>query len=107
MGDRGSTSNTGAGNSGAFLSGFAGALIGAAGLAWWLLSEAENRRDGVRTRRQLRLSRLGEVEAVGQGSEPSQGQIKPSTDLHHRVHELNQAIDEVRQQLEEMATTGR
>ncbi|MEY3767408.1 MAG: hypothetical protein RLZZ11_478, partial [Cyanobacteriota bacterium] len=36
----------------------AGALIGAAGLGWWLLSEAERRRNDRRQTRSLRLNRL-------------------------------------------------
>ena len=35
------------GSSAVLASAVAGALIGAAGLAWWLLSEAERRRSGV------------------------------------------------------------
>lgn len=70
----------------------AGAVIGAAGLAWWLLSEAERRRlEADRPRRQ-RSVRLQEAAA-----EP-----RTERDLHDRVHELNQAIDDVRRQLETM-----
>jgi len=36
----------------------AGALIGAAGLGWWLLSEAERRRASQRQERSLRINRL-------------------------------------------------
>lgn len=85
------TSNSGSGNGGALLSGIAGALIGVAGVAWWLLSEAEGRRQrGAQARRQR----------------PSLVPEKPSLDLHHKVHELNQAIEEVRRQLEGLATPG-
>ncbi len=91
MGDRSGNANPA--GSGSALSMLAGAVIGAAGLAWWLLSEAERRRlEADRPRRQ-RSVRLQEVAA----SEP-----RTELDLHDRVHELNQAIEDVRQQLETM-----
>jgi hypothetical protein len=78
----------------------AGAVIGAAGLAWWLLSEAERRRGEVRQRRTISLSRL-------QGAldpRESTGQSQPLQDreLHQKVQELNQAIENVRRQLEQL-----
>ena len=42
MGDRNGNTNSGA--SGSMLSLLAGAALGAAGLGWWLLAEAEQRR---------------------------------------------------------------
>ena len=48
------------------VSAMAGALIGAAGLAWWLLSEAEKRRLEGRQLRVLRLSRHAEAEDFDQ-----------------------------------------
>jgi hypothetical protein len=100
MGDRNGCSTPGGG--GSALSVMAGAVIGAAGLAWWLLSEAERRRQQPRQPRSLRLSTLrppvpAEV-GTGTSSEPHE------RDLHDRVHELNQAIDDVRRQLESMNT---
>jgi len=82
------------------LSAMAGAVLGAAGLAWWLLSEAERRRLGPRQQSQLRLSRLqdgGDPEEAF--SQPPAGQPR-DLELHDKVHELNQAIDDVRRQLE-------
>lgn len=103
MADRNGTSS----GSGALLSGVAGALLGAAGLAWWLLSEAEKRRLEGRQQRVLRLSRLHDGASEDDGAqEPrprSAGQGQQ--DLHHKVHELNQAIEDVRRQLEGMATS--
>jgi TolA-binding protein len=84
------------------LSAAAGALLGAAGLAWWLLSEAERRRLQQRQQRLLHLSRLQdgtEIHEAGARQQPEQ-----QRDLHDKVHELNQAIDEVRRQLEAMAS---
>jgi hypothetical protein len=102
MGDRiGSSSG-----SGSLLSGVAGALLGAAGLAWWLLSEAEKRRLDGRQQRALELSRLHEgSDAVADGASGSRLGSQGQKDLHLKVHELNQAIEDVRQQLEGMATS--
>jgi hypothetical protein len=88
------------------VSGMAGALIGAAGLAWWLLAEAEKRRLDGRQQRVLRLSRHAEADEF----DPSPGarplsRIQGQKDLHNKVHELNQAIEDVRRQLEGMATS--
>lgn len=86
------------------LSAVTGALLGAAGLAWWLLSEAERRRLQQRQRRFLHVSRLQDGSEI---AEPpaSQPAAPRERDLHDKVHELNQAIDEVRRQLEALATT--
>lgn len=92
MGDRSGNANPGA--SGTAANVFAGAVIGAAGLAWWLLSEAERRRlEASQPRGLRRQERFQE-----------RGAVEPRTDrdLHDRVHELNQAIDDVRRQLETM-----
>ena len=90
MGDCNGSSTAG-GSSG--LSVLAGALIGAAGLAWWLLAEAERRRQHGRQARATGIS----VSPAASGKE---------RDLHDRVHELNQAIDDVRRQLETMTIEG-
>ena len=89
------SSNAYQASSGSPLSVLAGAVIGAAGLAWWLLSEAERRRlEGAQPRRPR--SRLLE-EVVTE-------KLHTDRDLHDRVHELNKAIDDVRRQLETMNT---
>lgn len=75
------------------LSVLAGALIGAAGLAWWLLAEAERRRHQGRPARAAGIAASPAVAATDR-------------DLHDRVHELNQAIDDVRRQLESMTIQG-
>jgi hypothetical protein len=83
----------------------AGAVLGAAGLAWWLLSEAEKRRLHARQQRVLRLSRFQESGGVVEGLPPSRVQTSANErELHDRVHQLNEAIDDVRRQLEAMAT---
>jgi hypothetical protein len=88
------------------LSGMAGALLGAAGLAWWLLSEAEKRRLEQKQQRVLRLSRNPEAEDLDpSASNRPLSSIQGQRDLHDKVHELNQAIEDVRSQLEGMATS--
>jgi uncharacterized protein HemX len=70
----------------------AGAVAGAAGLAVWLLRRAERRHLVQRQLRMLRLSRLAEASGEPVGRDQ----------LHDRVQKLNQAIDEVRRQLEQL-----
>ena len=95
MGDQSGNTNSGA--SGSMLSLLAGAALGAAGLGWWLLAEAEQRRQG---RRQPR--RPGPIPPP----QPAALEAPPDRELHDRVHELNQAIEDVRRQLETMNTRG-
>ncbi|MBC1261478.1 hypothetical protein FQK07_09395 [Synechococcus sp. BSF8S] len=78
-------------------SAIAGAVIGAAGLAWWLLAQAEHRRLALRQRRTLTLSRL-----QGGSREGDDSERRPllERELQHKVNELNRAIEDVRRQLE-------
>ena len=88
------------GSSAVLASAVAGALIGAAGLAWWLLSEAERRRSGVGPQRRPRLSRL---QSSLDGSEaPAWNHPLQDRELHQKVQDLNQAIESVRRQLEQL-----
>ena len=85
------------------VSAMAGAVLGAAGLAWWLLSEADRRRQAQRHLRVLRQSGLQGLQSGLQGLQG--GQAKPVEDpLHNRVQQLNQAIEDVRHQLEQLQT---
>jgi hypothetical protein len=80
------------------LSAAAGAVLGAAGLAWWLLAKAERRRRHQRQLRQLRLSRL---QAGAREADPAgQGVGIADRALRQRVEQLNEAIEQVRRQLE-------
>lgn len=81
-------------------SALAGAVVGAAGLAWWLLSTSERRRQARHHLQQLRQSGLHGLRSAAQ-AEPL-----PASDgqLHDRVQQLNVAIDEVRRQLEQLQT---
>lgn len=78
-----------------------GTMLGAAGLGFWLLRQADNRRrfspGGVRHRLAADFE-TGE-EAIGR-SEPLEGE------LHDKVQRLNVAIEDVRRQLETLGTDG-
>ncbi|MFM7676469.1 MAG: hypothetical protein ACKO5F_13015 [Synechococcus sp.] len=91
------------------LSAVAGAALGAAGLAWWLLSEADRRRQRLRQERLLRLSRLqgaGGSESSGEEYSTATSGNPSDPHLHDKVQQLNQAIEEVRRQLESLTTAG-
>ena len=90
------------GGSGSLATLLAGAVIGAAGLAWWLLSEAEQRRQRQRT-----LSRYGadQPEALEADDDSTPRPLR-ERELQDKVHQLNQAIDDVRRQLESLSTPG-
>jgi hypothetical protein len=87
------------------LSALGGAVLGAAGLGWWLLSEADKRRQHRHSQR-LRLH-----DAVGEETfqpAPSGATVGPplgeggDSRLQEKVRRLNRAIDEVRRQLEQL-----
>jgi hypothetical protein len=82
------------GSSTVLLSAMAGAVLGAAGLAWWLLSEADRRRQS---------SRVDQVDRQPVPDAPPPRPL-PELDLHDKVHQLNQAIEDVRRQLESLTT---
>lgn len=88
------------------LSVFGGAVLGAAGLGWWLLSEAEKRRQGRRMDAPRRLSpplrttSSPNLNAAAVTPLSTPGPI--DSQLQDRVHQLNKAIDEVRRQLEQL-----
>jgi hypothetical protein len=93
------------------ISAMAGAVLGAAGLAWWLVRETEKRRLSQRQQRLLRLSRLQGGARESDGNEPAslvsgEGSASRNHDgrLESRVQQLNLAIEEVRRQLEQLQT---
>jgi len=88
-----------------------GAMAGASGLAWWFLKEMERRRQlqsvlQRTTRAELALNSAStkpfDHPRINHGAQPPQ-QDSPFQD---RVQQLNQAIDEVRRQLEQLQTQG-
>ena len=92
--------------SGLLLSALGGAVLGAAGLGWWLLSEADRRRQS-RLPQSLRLRAPRQQAAPAEFQPRAAFQPTPagtSVDplLQERVQQLNKAIDEVRRQLEQL-----
>lgn len=75
-----------------------GALAGAGGLAWWLLRRSQRRQLVEKEQRLSRLSRF-QGGATAEGSSPAEAESKGGA-LPERVQQLNQAIEEVRRQLE-------
>jgi|GEM_PF-117308 len=88
------------------VSAMAGAVLGAAGLGWWLLRQAEQRRLHERHQRMLRMTRWqGTAADPGESGKREAGRLdshQQDRQLHERVHQLNQAIDDVRRQLEQL-----
>jgi hypothetical protein len=87
-----------------------GAIAGASGLAWWLLRETERRRQlqsllERTSRTQLALKSASSTLFAEPGA---QQEVHPPQDspFQDRVQQLNQAIDEVRRQLEQLQTQG-
>ena len=78
-----------------------GAILGAAGLAWWLFSEAERRQ---KTRKQKAMLYAPRMQDGSEAFEaPSTNQkIETSEQLEQRVEQLNSAIADVRKQLEDL-----
>tara|TARA_B100000700_G_C15046650_1_gene858283 strand:- start:1046 stop:1345 length:300 start_codon:yes stop_codon:yes gene_type:complete len=87
--------------SGSLSSLVSGAILGAAGLAWWLFSEAERRQETRKQKAMLYAPRIQDgSEAIEiQGSEKIQ---ENGVELEQRVEQLNAAIADVRKQLEDL-----
>ena len=82
------------------LSLISGAFIGAAGLAWWLISEADKRKETKKQRAMMYSSRIQDgSEAID--SIESKNIVKGEK-LEEKVEQLNSAIADVRRQLEEL-----
>ena len=78
-----------------------GAVLGAAGLAWWLFSEAERRQQTRKQRAMLYAPRIQDGSEAFESSSPSLKQ-ESSEQLEQRVEQLNAAIADVRKQLEDL-----
>ncbi len=76
-----------------------GAVIGATGLAWWLLNETERRRRLGKQRAMLYAPRMQDGSEV---LEPHPNGHHRDKQLEERVEKLNAAIADVRRQLESM-----
>ncbi len=78
-----------------------GALLGAAGLAWWLISEAERRQKSKKQRAMLYAPRMQDGSEAFETTSPSVP-TENSEHLEERVEQLNAAIADVRKQLEDL-----
>ena len=76
-----------------------GAVIGAAGLAWWLLNEADRRRRLGHQKAMLYAPRMQDGSEV---LEPSGNGHHHNKHLEERVEKLTAAIADVRRKLESM-----
>jgi len=92
-------------NSGSLASLISGAVLGAAGLAWWLFSEAERRQE---TRKQKAMLYAPRIQDGSEASEFSSDSLGNQTNEHleQRVEQLNTAIADVRKQLEELGSSN-
>ncbi len=77
-----------------------GAFLGAAGLGWWLLSEAERRQRIKRQRSMLYAPRMQD----GSEALETKQAAEREGQLEHRVEQLNSAISDVRRQLEDLGS---
>ena len=82
------------------LSLISGAFIGAAGLAWYLISEADKRKETKKQRAMMYSSRIQDgSEAID--NKEYLNEVKGEK-LEQKVEQLNSAIADVRRQLEEL-----
>ena len=105
-------SSTGSGGGSLLLTAMAGAVLGAAGFAWWLVSETDRRRQAAARQDPARRDSAFRDNAFRKtdtwpspqalGAEAVSPGAEPNRDLHDKVHSLNQAIEDVRRQLEAM-----
>ena len=83
-----------------FLSLISGAFIGAAGLAWWLISEADKRKEEKIQKAMMYSSRIQDgSEAIDTNENINEVE---GENLEQKVEQLNSAIADVRRQLEEL-----
>ncbi len=94
--------DSGSGSLGSLLS---GAILGAAGLAWWLFTEAEKRQQTKKQKAMLYAPRIQDgSEAFDSSHQSYKGDNNDQ--LEERVEQLNTAIADVRKQLEELGATN-
>ncbi|AAP99892.1 MULTISPECIES: membrane protein [Prochlorococcus] len=78
-----------------------GAILGAAGLALWLFSEAEKRQQTRKQKAMLYAPRIQDGSEAFESASVT-NQDKKSEKLEQRVEKLNAAIADVRKQLEDL-----
>ena len=91
-------------NSSSLASLISGAVLGAAGLAWWLLSEAEKRNETRKQKAMLYASRIQDGSEAAELSTDASGN-QNNEQLEQRVEQLNSAIADVRKQLEDLGAS--
>ena len=91
-------------NSGSLASLISGAVLGAAGLAWWLLSEAERRQETRKQKAMLYAPRIQDGSEATELVTDSIG-VQSNEQLEQRVEQLNSAIADVRKQLENLGSS--
>ncbi len=84
-----------------FSSLLSGAILGAAGLAWWLFSEAERRQERRKQKAMLYAPRIQDGSEAIETIEKLDKNGKEDN-LEQRVEQLNAAIADVRKQLEDL-----
>ena len=83
-----------------FLTLISGAFIGAAGLALWLISEADKRKTAKKQKAMMYSSRIQDgSEAIDSNENINEVE---GENLEKKVEQLNSAIADVRKQLEEL-----
>ena len=92
-------------NSGSLASLISGAVLGAAGLAWWLLSEAEKRNETRKQKAMLYAPRIQDGSEATELTSDSPGS-QTNEQLEQRVEQLNTAIADVRKQLEDLGASN-
>ncbi len=82
-----------------------GAILGAAGLAWWLFSEAERRHQ---TRKQKAMLYAPRIQDGSEATELTSDALgnQSNEQLEQRVEQLNSAIADVRKQLEDLGSSN-
>ena len=92
-------------DSGSLASLISGAVLGAAGLAWWLLSEAEKRKE---TRKQKAMLYAPRIQDGSEATEFQSDSLRNQNNeqLEQRVENLNSAIADVRKQLEDLGSSN-
>ena len=86
-------------SSNSLLSLISGAFIGAAGLAWWLISEADKRKEEKKQKAMMYSSRIQDGSEAIDSNDINEVE---GENLEKKVEQLNSAIADVRKQLEEL-----
>ena len=79
-----------------------GAILGAAGLAWWLFSEAERRNQTRKQKAMLYAPRIQDGSEAFENTHNQSAKDHKNVNLEERVEKLNAAIADVRKQLEDL-----